>query len=281
MIGSLKYCAAISLLTTRNETDFMLTDFAFMFWKHGIRPTAVVHCGAHRGQEAGFYDKYCAGPVYWIEALPKIHASLVKNIAPHPRQRAFCACLSDADGEKVTFRAASNDGMSSSFLEFGTHARHHPDVKWVGSIELTTTRLWKLFFDNNVEIPAGAFLNVDTQGADLKVMRGAGNLLDQFDYIHCEVNNDEVYKSCARVEEVDAYLTTFGFYRVETWWFKDAGWGDALFLRKDHWSRGFIRQLDPMTDAQRQEIIREIHGAYCKYYGIDHRSANDAMPMLE
>ena len=54
--------------------------------------------------------------------------------------------------------------------------------------------------------------------------------MDDIDYIISEINRDEVYENCAKVEEVDIFLGQFGFERVETDW---AGytWGDALYIK--------------------------------------------------
>jgi hypothetical protein len=46
-----------------------------------------------------------------------------------------------------------------------------------------------------------------------------------------EVNNDEVYKNCVKVDELDKFLSDYGFERVETTW--DGGtWGDAFYIKK-------------------------------------------------
>ena len=46
-----------------------------------------------------------------------------------------------------------------------------------------------------------------------------------------EVNRDEVYKNCARVEQLDEFLLTYGFERVETTWDGET-WGDAFYIKK-------------------------------------------------
>jgi hypothetical protein len=75
------------------------------------------------------------------------------------------------------------------------------------------------------------FINIDVQGYELEVFKGSENLLNSIDYIITEVNRDEVYENCVRIESLDEFLSKYGFIRVETDW---AGhtWGDALYIKK-------------------------------------------------
>ena len=46
-----------------------------------------------------------------------------------------------------------------------------------------------------------------------------------------EVNRVDVYKNCAKVDELDEFLKSFGFIRVETTW-DGITWGDALYIKQ-------------------------------------------------
>lgn len=210
----------------------MLTDFPLMFYRHRIYPNAVLHIGAHEGQERDFYDKYCQCQTVWVEALPKIHARLFANIAKYPNQRAICACLSDVDDEMVTFRVASNQGQSSSMLDFKEHSREHPDVRWIGSVQMKTIRGTKLLDDHGIDLPFGTFLNLDVQGAEKKVLTGLGHILDRVSTIYCEYNEREMYKDCVLEPELDDFMRVHGFHTVARYPTKH-GWGDKLLRRTD------------------------------------------------
>jgi hypothetical protein len=74
------------------------------------------------------------------------------------------------------------------------------------------------------------FINVDVQGYELEVFKGGSEFLNSIDYIMTEVNRAELYKGCARIEELDTFLSEYGFERVETTW--DGGtWGDAFYVK--------------------------------------------------
>ena len=75
------------------------------------------------------------------------------------------------------------------------------------------------------------FLNIDIQGAELLALKGMGNIINYFNYVYLEVNQEYVYKNCALVNEIDKYLSKYNFVRVETSWTK-AQWGDALYIKK-------------------------------------------------
>jgi hypothetical protein len=85
------------------------------------------------------------------------------------------------------------------------------------------------------------FINIDVQGFELEVFRGAKKTLSQIDYIIAEVNKEELYRNCALVAEVDLFLSKYGFSRVETKWITDTNlgnyrpkaetWGDALYIK--------------------------------------------------
>ena len=70
------------------------------------------------------------------------------------------------------------------------------------------------------------------QGAELKALKGAKNLLKNVRAVYSEVNREELYAGCALIEEVDEFLKEFGFIRTDTK-FTEFGWGDALYLKQN------------------------------------------------
>mgnify|MGYP003650969713 CR=1 FL=1 len=180
--------------------------------------------GANVGEEAPVYLELGIKRQIWIEANPKIFKKLVVNLANNPE--ALCYWFAAGDEHKQTILHESNNGsQSSSILELGTHLVAHPEVNYVGDIEVPMMRLDSFRFHDC------DFLNMDIQGAELKALRGMGDLLHQFKWAYLEVNKEELYKGCALVGEIDEYLKGFGFTRVETKWCGNTGWGDALYVK--------------------------------------------------
>lgn len=214
----------------------MLISLHELIAKYKIAPVGVVHIGASTGQEAGDYFNAGMRNTFWVEAIPDVFKKLQDHVHKINFDSAICinALLSDVDGEEIKFNIASNEGQSSSMFEFGTHSKMHPTVKFTGSIQLQTTRfdtLVKVESDFNYYPELYDFLNIDVQGAELKVLRGMGDLLHHFKYAYIEVNEDYLYKGCPLVQDIDKYLSGFGFQRVET---KMTGWkwGDAFYIKK-------------------------------------------------
>lgn len=124
----------------------------------------------------------------------------------------------------------NNEGQSSSMLEFGTHETQHPEVKVIATIETETVRADTLCAQNNIDLKDYDFLNIDVQGAELQVLKGMGEDLRKVNYAYIEVNQDELYKGCALLNEVEDYLFQYGLHRRELH-MTNFGWGDAFYMR--------------------------------------------------
>lgn len=209
----------------------MLISFKDLFNKYNIWPTGILHIGASEGQEAQRYNDLGVENVIWIEAIPDVYDRLKANTKRFIKNICINACIGDEDGKEVEFNIASNDGQSSSFLEFGTHPTHHPSVVFINKVKMKTHRVDTLMKGLGFDVSDYNFLVIDLQGAELFALKGMGEELKKVKYAYLEVNRDELYKGCALVGEIDEYLGQFGLERVETKW-TSAGWGDALFCQK-------------------------------------------------
>lgn len=197
--------------------------------KYKFQPTGVLHLGASEGQEAEMYAKCGIDRMIWVEAIPEVFEKLKANIAKYPQAIAINACLSDVDGQEVDFNISSNDGQSSSMLEFGTHSKHHPNVTFTDKRKMITFRVDTLLTPH--DLSGVDLLNADLQGCELLALKGMGELLRNFKACYLEVNEEPLYVGCALVSEIDDYLQRFGFVGVETK-MTSAGWGDKLYLHE-------------------------------------------------
>lgn len=207
----------------------MLLPLDYLFRKYRISTSGLVHLGANIGQEAEDYAVQKIPRVIWIEALPEPFDELSRKIVCYPGHTAICACVGDRDGEEVWFNVANNS-LSSSFLEFGTHAYEYPEVAFTSKIKLITCRLDTLVRKHGIEITDDWFLNIDLQGAELHALHGVGNLLQRFRYVYVEVNEQELYEGCALIPEIDSYLLGYGFVGQELQ-MTEHGWGEKFYMR--------------------------------------------------
>jgi FkbM family methyltransferase len=192
--------------------------------------------GAHFGEEAAEYLEACLRPVVYVEALPKAYEHLVRllgNKLPHHIPvNALCA---EENGREVVFHVASNQGASSSMLDFGWCPEEHPEVTWIGKITLPTKRLDDVMASLKRNRPDLAWdavnvLVLDTQGTELKVLAGAPELLAQVDWIYTEVNEGGLYAGDCSLDDVYAFMRKNGF-RMKHLEINKHRWGDALFRR--------------------------------------------------
>jgi len=204
----------------------MLIDFRKLFPKYNIKPKGVLHVGANVGEEAPVYNELGIKDVAWIEANEQLIPQLRINTSYRYGHKVYNALIGDVEGLEVKLHISNNAGQSSSILELWTHKKAHPEVHYVGEVVMKMKRL-----DQHGCWGGYDFLNMDIQGAELKALKGMGDLLHQFKWAYLEVNKEELYKGCALVGEIDEYLSTFGFKRVETYWVGNTGWGDALYIK--------------------------------------------------
>lgn len=192
--------------------------------KYNIEFKGILHVGAHKCEELSDYLHYLnIDKILWVDALPENVAFCKEK---YPGVLIENAIVSDVV-EKVKFNI-SNNGESSSFLDFGLHSTYHPHVTYVNSFEGETQLLKNILPKYPIEYN---FLNFDIQGAELKALKGMEEYLSKVDYVYIEVNSDYVYKDCALVSELDEYLSKFHLKRVETKWCGDFKWGDAFYIK--------------------------------------------------
>lgn len=196
--------------------------------KYGkVRPGSVLHVGAHMGEEADDYDRLGFSPVWWVEANQDLWAPLEKRLAPYGEQHVVPAILADKEGKEVTFNIASN-GQSSSILPLGTHAWEHPEVTYIGHESRRATTVDALLRDG--KISQAEFMNLDVQGAELDVLRGAQKYLKGVRTVYTEVNEEELYVGCALFEDITKFLSREGF-ELYSYHMTSHHWGDAVYLR--------------------------------------------------
>ena len=108
----------------------------------GIEVRGVFHVGAHECEELVLYNEMGieSHDVVWVDAIPtKVKESSDKGVP-----NVFHGVITDKDDAEVVFHVANN-GQSSSVLEFGTHSKEHPHVKYIGTIKQKTITVDALY----------------------------------------------------------------------------------------------------------------------------------------
>ena len=160
----------------------------------------------------------------FFEPLKKNFEVLKSNISNFP---IFNLALGNETGQIKMFTESKNNGQSSSILKPKIHLNQYPHIVFDGEEVVEIIKLDDFDYDKE----KFNFINIDVQGYELEVFKGAKKVLESIQYILSEVNNAEVYENCVNVSELDVFLGEFGFERVETNW-EGGTWGDAFYIKR-------------------------------------------------
>lgn len=202
----------------------MLINFSEIIKKYDMNVSGVIHIGAHYGEEILDYINNEIINIMLFEPLLDNFNILEQNIKSlNANIDGYQIALGSAPGT-ATMYVSSNEKQSSSILKPKVHLTHHPDVSFP-STEIVEVKTLDQFETSNFN-----FINMDVQGYELEVLKGAKKTLKHIDYVYCEVNRDEVYENNAFIEQIDDYLSQYNLVRVETDW-SGGIWGDALYIK--------------------------------------------------
>ena len=180
----------------------------------------VIHIGASDGYERNVYKKYNVKNVIWIEPNPFMFKILKKNIKSYSNHKPFNYLISDTDNKKYKFKITSNYGQNSTISEFtDVYKSLYPDTKIVKTINIKSITLKKFVNKEKIDLKNFEVLIVDTEGAELKVLKGCGSLLNKFKFIRVETSEFRMFKNYPLLYQISEYLKKFNFKelrRIET-----------------------------------------------------------------
>jgi FkbM family methyltransferase len=196
---------------------------------HPIGRGTVLHLGANDGTEAEAYARCGFKRVIWIEGFPRFYERLVKHLSAYPNQDAYNVLVSDVEGEELAFRIAEN-GVSSTVFQAGQRfGEDFPGVRFVEQTKLKARRLDRFFAERGVDLSDVSIAVVDLEGSELKALRSLGDLIERIPYAIVEVSVTENFVSGPALRDIDDYMTSRGFRRVQIKLGSSSG--DALYER--------------------------------------------------
>jgi FkbM family methyltransferase len=205
----------------------MLINFTNIKKKYDMNIKGIIHIGAHYGEEIAEYVNNGIQNIILFEPLEEnfnVLKGRVQNL--NANIQGYQIALG-SEKKTAIMNLSSNNLESSSLLKPKLHLEHHGHVKFEGTKEVEVDLL------DNYDVGDCNFINMDVQGYELEVLRGAKEILNQIDYVYCEVNRGEVYENNAMIDEIDEYLGEYGFERVETHWPEEwFQWGDAVYIKR-------------------------------------------------
>lgn len=202
----------------------MLLNLDNLKEKYNLNIKGVLHIGAHIGQEFNTYERLGINNVMFFEPLSTTFNRLKENVGD--KAILVNTALGNTEGNVEMFTETINEGQSSSVLEPEYHLVQHPTIQFNGKETVKITKLDNFISDKE----NFNFINIDVQGYELEVFKGGSEYLKSIDYVMTEVNRAELYKGCVKIEELDEFLGSYGFSRVETNW-AGGTWGDAFYIK--------------------------------------------------
>jgi FkbM family methyltransferase len=203
----------------------MLLSFTGLRKKYNMDVKGIIHIGGHYGEEIDEYIRNGIQEIVIFEPLSDSFDVLCENIKDLNANIIAHQVALGPEETMATMYVSDNEKQSSSLLKPKVHITHHPHVKFPETEEVEVKVL------DDFDYTEYNFINMDVQGYELEVLKGATETLKHVDYVYCEVNRDEVYEGNAYVEELDEFLSAYNMERVETSW-EGQIWGDALYIKK-------------------------------------------------
>jgi FkbM family methyltransferase len=203
----------------------MLLDLISLVKKYDMKINGVIHIGAHHGQEDSTYKVLGIKNKMFFEPLKRNFEILKQNVSED--SILVNKALGNETKNVKMFVETANRSQSSSILKPKLHLTQYPRIQFNEEEEVEMTRL-----DNiQVDTTKYNFINIDVQGYELEVFKGSEKTLENIDYIMSEINRDEVYENCAKINELTEFLSSYGFKLVEQNW-AGSTWGDGLFIKQ-------------------------------------------------
>lgn len=202
----------------------MLLNLRTLHHNYNMKVKGVLHIGAHYGEENSIYQELGYPNKVYFEPLSKNYEVLSKLVTDGVLHKM---ALGAEPSIKSMYVESANQGQSSSLLKPKLHLQQYPHITFPDKEEVIVETLDNII-DNKESFN---FINMDVQGYELEVLKGATQTLKYIDYLMCEVNRAEVYENCCMVDELDEFLEPYGLHRVETTW-DGVTWGDAFYVQK-------------------------------------------------
>lgn len=196
-----------------------LTPLQFASEKFGIR--GIINVGSNTGQECSQFKSYTKN-IICFEPIP----SVFQTLQSHNRDiTCYNFALGDTN-EVKKMNIASNNGESSSFLEPTNVKQEFPTIEFETEMNLEIKRFDSL----EINLEQHNVLYSDTQGYELHVLRGFGDLLKNIDVIYVEYN-ENLYEGDGNLKEITEYVESYGFETIKVYP-ESHYWGNVLFAKK-------------------------------------------------
>jgi len=174
----------------------------------------VLDVGANSGQFALqlINDVGYTKRIISFEPLTSAFEALKENAKSNPNWEVFNFALGEID-ETRDINIAGNSISSSMLNMLPSHLQSAPQSKYIGKETITIKTLDSIFGDlcskeNKI------YLKIDTQGYEIKVLKGAMKSLRNIDTVQMEMSLIPLYEGEMLFNELYNYMTAMGYSLV-------------------------------------------------------------------
>lgn len=175
----------------------------------GLKPKSILDIGAHYGQFSKSASLvFPSADIYAFEPLNSCYGKLcgLKNFVKN--FECYNTAIGDIDGETVMNRS-SRDYSSSLLTMSKLHKKAFPETGVVVSEKIKISKLDSWRAGKKIERPL--LMKIDVQGYEDFVLRGAGETIEETDFIICEMSFKQLYEKQALFHELYETLIRSGF----------------------------------------------------------------------
>lgn len=235
-------------------------------------PLVFFDIGSCEGEDSIKYSRmFPAAKIYAIEALPKNQVLLRNNISKYGANNIelIPLALSDSKG-MVQFHVSSGQPIkkktdqdwdygnkSSSLLPPDKNLQVFPWLKFQEVIDVPASTLDSICSERGIN--SIDFVHLDVQGAELKVLNGAHQMLPKIKMIWLEVETVTLYKDQPLKDDVEQFMTAQGFAKLKDTVKRQSG--DQLYvntqlLSKEEVSSKIFWSRFPLLNTVKRAIGR-------------------------
>ena len=190
--------------------------------ERNLTPGVVVHAGAHEGQELETYLACGFDTIVYCEPHPQTFERLELHVG-------FWRAWLDVFAKRFSMRAPTLVTVPRALCEYNGVTKFHQTfhevcssimdvddgrMQVVNALEVPCCRLDDLLDELNVPPQQVGFLNLDVQGAELRVLSGAPRLLAHLPLALIEINRVARYQGQATEQDVLSLLARSGLAEV-------------------------------------------------------------------
>jgi FkbM family methyltransferase len=207
---------------------------------HGVSPRTIFDVGANRGQTSlEFLVRFPHACIHSFEPFQDSFDQLKVAMGGNPRNHCVAYALGDEEG-RMELHLNSQSATNSLLPNAPEAETYQPEgfINVMGTAKIQVSTVTR--YCEKEEIEFIDVLKTDTQGYDLKVLKGAGRMIDEgkIAAVFCEVLFAPIYEGQAYFHDIYGHLWDRGFrlvnlYGVEPNSERFSSWCDALFIHPD------------------------------------------------